>query len=72
MEQNLLRRESYERVAHLLATLDPAERDVLALRFAGGLNAAEIAMIFGKRPDAIGKQLSRLLHTLKEQYDVIR
>jgi RNA polymerase sigma-70 factor (ECF subfamily) len=68
MERDLLRRESYERLARLLATLDPAERDLLALRFAGGLNASEIAAIVGKRPDAVRKQLSRLLHMLKEQY----
>jgi RNA polymerase sigma-70 factor (ECF subfamily) len=72
MERNLLQREAYERLARLLATRDPAERDLLALRFAGGLNASEIAAIFGKRPDAVRKQLSRLLHTLKEQYDVTR
>jgi RNA polymerase sigma-70 factor, ECF subfamily len=72
MERDLLRRESYEELSRLLATLDPAERDLLALRFAGGLNASEIAAIFGKRPDAIRKQLSRLLHTLKEQYHVTR
>jgi RNA polymerase sigma-70 factor, ECF subfamily len=70
LERYLLQREAYERLARLLATRDPAERDLLALRFAGGLNASEIAAIFGKRPDAIRKQLSRLLHTLKEQYDV--
>jgi RNA polymerase sigma-70 factor (ECF subfamily) len=72
MERDLLQRESYEQLARLLATLDPAERDLLALRFAGGLNASEIAAIFGKRPDAVRKQLSRLLHTLKEQYHVTR
>ena len=72
IERDLLRRESYEELTRLLATLDPAERDLLALRFAGGLNASEIAVIFGKRPDAVRKQLSRLLHTLKEQYHVTR
>jgi RNA polymerase sigma-70 factor (ECF subfamily) len=71
VERDLLRRESYEQLTRLLATLDPAERDLLALRFAGGLHTPEIAAIFGKRPDAVRKQLSRLLHTLKEQYHVI-
>jgi RNA polymerase sigma-70 factor (ECF subfamily) len=72
MERDLLRRESYEQLARLLATLDPTERDLLALRFAGGLDATEIAAIFGKRHDAIWKQLRRLLHTLKEQYHATR
>jgi len=36
MERNLLQHESYERVGRLLATLDPAERDLLALRLREG------------------------------------
>ena len=72
MERDLLRRESYEQLARLLAMLDSADRDLLAMRFGAGLNASEIAAIFGKRPDAIRKQLSRLHHLLKEQYHVTR
>jgi hypothetical protein len=34
------------------------------------LSAPEIAAVVGKRPDAVRKQLSRLLQTLKEQYHV--
>ena len=72
LEASILQRESLERLSALLATLDPTVRDLLALRFAGGLSAPEIAAIIGKRPDAIRKQLSRLLQTLKEQYHVAR
>lgn len=68
LEANLLRRETHEQLAKLLDTLDPAARDLLALRFAAGLTAPEIAATIGKRPDAVRKQLSRLLQTLKEQY----
>ena len=68
LEDNVLRRETHEQLSKLLATLDPAARDLLALRFAAGLSAPEIAAVMGKRPDAVRKQLSRLLQTLKEQY----
>lgn len=40
----------------------------LALRYAAGLNSQQIAAVLGKRPEAIRKQLSRLLQALKELY----
>ncbi|MGZ3665615.1 MAG: RNA polymerase sigma factor [Ktedonobacterales bacterium] len=68
LETNIVQREAHEQLSKLLDTLDPAARDLLALRFAAGLSAPEIAATIGKRPDAVRKQLSRLLQTLKEQY----
>lgn len=68
LEDDLLRRETYEQLSKLLNTLDPAARDLLALRFAAGLSAPEIAAVLGKRPDAVRKRLSRLLQSLKEHY----
>jgi RNA polymerase sigma-70 factor (ECF subfamily) len=60
-----------ERVAELRATisrLDPSRRELLALRYAAGLTAAEIAPIVGKQPEAVKKQLQRILNDLKEHY----
>lgn len=68
LEANVLQHETYEQLRTLLDALDPAARDLLALRFAAGLTTPEIAATIGKRPDAVRKQLSRLLQTLKEQY----
>ncbi len=68
LEANILQHETYAQLRTLLDALDPAARDLLALRFAAGLTATEIAATIGKRPDAVRKQLSRLLQTLKEQY----
>lgn len=68
LENNLLQRETVEQLSKLLDALDPAARDLLALRFAAGLSAPEIAATIGKRPAAVRKQLSRLLQALKEQY----
>lgn len=68
MEAALLQRESFEQLSALLNSLNPDARDLLALRFAAGLTTPEIAAILGKRPEAVRKSLSRLLHTLKEQY----
>jgi RNA polymerase sigma-70 factor, ECF subfamily len=63
-----LRREALEQLAALIARLDPAKRDLLALRFAAGLTAAEIALITGRSEAAVKKQMSRTLNHLKEHF----
>ena len=68
MDDLLVRQERLARLKTLLSRLDPAQRELLALRFAAGLSAPQIALVVGKSPAAVKKQLTRLLHTLKEQY----
>ena len=68
MDAQLVRQERLARLKTLLAELDPLQRELLALRFAAGLSAPQIALVVGKSPAAVKKQLTRLLHTLKEQY----
>ena len=68
-EAHALRRESLGRLRRLVAGLDAEKRELLALRFAGQLSSTEIAAVVGKRPEAVKKQLTRILRTLKEQYD---
>lgn len=67
-EATILRLEALARLETLLARLDARKRELLALRFAAGLSAPEIAKVVGKRPDAVKKQLSRTIQMLKEQY----
>jgi RNA polymerase sigma-70 factor (ECF subfamily) len=60
-----------EALAHLHATmgnLDPETRDLLLLRFAARLTAAEIGAVTGKSTAAAAKRLQRALQTLTEQY----
>lgn len=64
----LIHRERLARLKTLVARLAPFERELLALRFAAGLSSPEIAQVVGKSPAAVKKQLTRLLHALKEQY----
>ena len=67
-EAATLRLEALAHLGALLAQLDAPKRELLALRFAAGLTAPEIAKVVGKSPDAVKKQLSRTIHMLKEQY----
>lgn len=68
IDASLVQQERLARLKTLLARLDPAQRELLALRFAAGLSSPEIARVVGRSPAAVKKQLTRLLHTLKEQY----
>lgn len=67
-EAIILRHEALAHLGALLRRLDAEKRELLALRFGAGLSATEIATVVGKRPEAVKKQLTRILHALKEQY----
>jgi RNA polymerase sigma-70 factor (ECF subfamily) len=67
-EQAAIDRERLDRLGVLVATLDHDKRELLALRFAGGLTSAEIAAVVGKREGAVKRQLSRIVQGLREQY----
>ncbi|HLZ22860.1 MAG TPA: sigma-70 family RNA polymerase sigma factor [Ktedonobacterales bacterium] len=67
-ETAVLRDETLTRLRVLVAKLDAEKRELLALRFAGQLSAPEIAAVVGKSPEAVKRQLTRIVHALKEQF----
>lgn len=67
-EARLMSEDTIELVNKLLATLLQPEQELLALRFGAGLSSAEIGTIVGKSEAATKKQLTRLLHRLREAY----
>jgi len=69
-EAAILRQERIDRLRELLAELDPEKRELLGLRFAAGLSSREIAPVVGKREQAVKRQLTRIIQSLREQYDV--
>ena len=68
METHVLQQETLAYLKILLVQLDPYKRELLALRFAAGLTVPQIAAVVGKNPDAVKKQLRRLLQSFKERY----
>ena len=68
LEKSVLHRESVAQLRRLCAALDPAKQELLALRFVAGLTSAEIGATIGKSEAAVKKQLTRILHRLREQY----
>lgn len=68
VEDLVMQREALTRLHATLGNLDPDTRDLLLLRFAARLTAAEIGAITGKSTAATAKRLQRALQTLKEHY----
>ncbi len=68
VEATVIGHEDGERLSTILARLDPAKRDLLALRFAAGLTVREIAAVLGRRDAAVRSELRRLLHALQEKF----
>ena len=61
-----LRRQA---VRAALAGLDPRERDMVALKFAGGLSNAEVAAVLGLSESNAGTRLHRTLERLRKACD---
>ncbi len=55
-----------ETVRAALASLDGRERDLIALKFAGGLSNAEIGRVLGMSESAAGTRLHRTITKLRE------
>jgi RNA polymerase sigma-70 factor (ECF subfamily) len=53
-------------VRRALASLGPRERDLVALKFAGGLSNVEIAGVVGLSPSNTGTRLHRAVQKLRE------
>jgi RNA polymerase sigma-70 factor (ECF subfamily) len=64
-EDHAVQNEREHFVRDLLARLSPEQREVLSLRFAAELTYAEIAVVIGKREDAVKKIAYRALEALR-------
>jgi RNA polymerase sigma-70 factor (ECF subfamily) len=60
--EGVVRRET---VRAALATLDPRERDLLALKFHAGLSNSEIARVLGTSESNVGTRLHRTMEKLR-------
>jgi RNA polymerase sigma factor (sigma-70 family) len=66
-EDVALRAEAVREALGLIAALPDEQRDALALRFAAGLRAPQIAAILGKSDEATRALLSRALRRLRKE-----
>ena len=70
LEKKIIQQENLSYLRQLIRGLDAQKQELLTLRFIVGLTTAEIATTIGKTEAATKKRLSRILHALKEQYNV--
>jgi RNA polymerase sigma-70 factor (ECF subfamily) len=59
-----------ETVRAALAQLEPHERDLVALKYSGGLSNAEIARVIGASESNAGTRLHRIVEKLRKACDV--
>jgi RNA polymerase sigma-70 factor, ECF subfamily len=63
-----LRGEEHRELLRLVARLPQDQQEVLALRFAAGLQSPEIGEVVGKRADAVRALLARAMRRLREEW----
>lgn len=68
LDQALIRQEEVTRLRREVSRLTSEQQELLALSFAAGLTAPEIAFVLHIKPDAVRKRLSRTILVLKEHY----
>jgi RNA polymerase sigma-70 factor, ECF subfamily len=66
-ESVAMHREALNELRVLVGQLPPEKQELLALRFAAGMSSSEIALVLGRSPAAVQKELVRVMHLLKEQ-----
>jgi RNA polymerase sigma factor (sigma-70 family) len=68
-EEEVLQQSERERLAALLQTLAPRQRDLLALKFSGGLNNRQIAALTGLSEQNVAVILYRAVRDLREKLE---
>lgn len=68
MDSRAIERERLTRLLELVAALDEPKRELVLLRFAGGLKIREMSAVLDRSEAAIKTDLGRILRGLKEQY----
>ena len=63
-----LRGEEHRELLRLVARLPQEQQEVLALRFAAGLQSPEIGEVVGKRAGAVRALLGRAMRRLREEW----
>lgn len=67
-EEIILQQERYAQLHQAVHTLSQLQQQLLRMRYGDGLRFAEIAVLLGKREEALRKLLSRTLATLRTLY----
>src|SRR5262249_6501240 len=69
LEQQVERRETYERLFQAFIQLSPIQQELIRLRYGHDLRLVQIAQLFDKPEGTVRKLLSRTLHRLRQLYE---
>ena len=68
--EDVIDKEAIEKLRRLFHSLDEDERELLRLRFVIDLSFVEIAVLLGRKEDAVRKSVQRILNRLYSQMEV--
>jgi RNA polymerase sigma-70 factor (ECF subfamily) len=67
-DESIVRKEEFARLHKIMATLTPRHREIITLRFFGGLRNLEIAVMLNLDERTVASHLSRGLRELEQRY----
>ncbi len=70
VSEQIATKESYEKLAVLIKSLNTEERELLQMRYVAQLPLVEIGAVMNRSADAVRKALTRLLGKLAKQMEV--
>ncbi|MBZ0293201.1 MAG: RNA polymerase sigma factor [Anaerolineae bacterium] len=68
-DQRLMRKELFAQLSQMIEKLPDRRREVITLRFFGGLRNQEIAVVLGLDERTIASHLSRALDDLRQEFE---
>jgi RNA polymerase sigma factor (sigma-70 family) len=66
----IIDQQTLQRLSQLLGLLETDERELIRLRYSAGLSFVEMAVLLGRKEDAVRKALKRLLERLYNEMEV--
>lgn len=69
-DEHLIRHEKFKKIYVILQTLAPRRREIILMKYYGGLRNQEIASLLGIKERTVSSQLSRALAELQAVYDI--
>lgn len=70
LDERLIQQEKFKQVYEILQTISPRRREIILLKYYGGLRNHEIAEVLGIEERTVSSHLSRALAEIQAKYDL--
>lgn len=70
LDERLIKQEKFKQIYEILQTLSPRRREIILLKYYGGLRNQEIAHVLAIEERTVSSHLSRALNEIQAKYDM--